>query len=87
MTADGQSKAAHRATMMRNALQAAQIQDGLIPADSPSGFVREDWQQRSDGLPDWFGPEYHPTDEALASFSEPLDRRVASSDTEPLFRK
>jgi hypothetical protein len=56
-----------RAQMQRNMLHAVQVQDGLIPADSPPGFTLP---QPTDakGLPWWFGPGYKPTPEALAAF-------------------
>ena len=44
-----------------------QIDAGLIPEDSPPGFLREDWP--TDGtVPPWFGPDYNPTPEAIESF-------------------
>ena len=62
----------------------AEVDAGLLPADSPPDFVRSDWQQRPDGLPGWFPPEYHPTNEALEEFAKrpddpkPGDCRVLS---------
>ena len=56
-------------------LHAAQVQDGLIPADSPPGFVRPEGKGALvDGIPWWFGGKanFNPTPEALAEFSKPL---------------
>ena len=64
---------ANRERLRRILLHAAQVQDGLIPADSPDEFTVP--QPEDDkGLPWWFGPDYHPTDEALAEFAEPVPR-------------
>jgi len=46
-----------------------QVDAGLIPKDSPPDFVRP--EGLVDGKPWWFGPDYHPTPEALAAFSRP----------------
>ena len=48
-----------------------EVEAGLIPADSPPDFVRSDWKPGPGGLPGWFGPDYHPTPEAIAAFAEP----------------
>jgi len=62
---------AHLERMKRIMLHAAQVQDGLIPADSPDDFTVP--QPLDDkGLPWWFGPDYQPTDEALAEFAKPM---------------
>lgn len=50
---------------------AQQVEEGLIPADSPPDFVRPD-DAEVDGKPWWFGPDYNPTDEAIAEFSKPV---------------
>ncbi len=49
-----------------------QVEQGLIPADSPPTFIRPEGDDALDerGLPWWFGPGYHPTPEALESFSD-----------------
>jgi hypothetical protein len=61
-----------RDRMKRIILHAAQVQDGLVPEDSPGDFtVPQPLDDR--GLPWWFGPDYKPTDEALAAaFGGPL---------------
>jgi hypothetical protein len=69
---------ADRERMHRNLLHAAQVQDGLIPADSPPDFTVPQ-PLDSKGLPWWFGPDYHPTPEAIAAFSEPPDQPPAAS--------
>ena len=56
-------------------LHAVQVQDGLIPADSPPDFVRPEGDDALvDGLPWWYGGKanYKPTSEALAEFSKPI---------------
>lgn len=49
---------------------ATRIESGDLPADTPF----DDQQQLSgelvNGLPSWFGPDYHPTEEAIESFLE-----------------
>jgi hypothetical protein len=60
---------ADREKMKRNMLHAAQVQEGLIPADSPAGFTLPQ-PEDSKGLPWFFGPDYHPTEEALIEFSK-----------------
>lgn len=51
---------ADRERMMRNMLHAVQVQEGLIPPDSPPDFTVP--QPLDDkGLPWWFGPDYMPT--------------------------
>ena len=54
----------------------AQVEAGLIPSDSPPDFVRPEGEAALDerGLPWWFGPDYHPTPEAIAEFSKPIPR-------------
>ena len=49
-----------------------QVDAGLIPKDSPPDFVRPEGDDALDerGLPWWFGPDYHPTERALAEFSK-----------------
>jgi hypothetical protein len=61
-----------RDRMKRIILHAAQVQDGLVPEDSPGDFtVPQPLDAR--GLPWWFGPDYHPTDEALGeAFGGPM---------------
>ncbi len=56
-------------------LHQQQVDSGLIPEDSPPMFVRPEGADALDerGLPWWFGPDYHPTPEALAAFSRPPD--------------
>jgi hypothetical protein len=50
-----------------------QVADGLIPADSPPAFtVPQTVDER--GLPWWFGPDYHPTERAIAEFSKPMSQ-------------
>lgn len=62
---------ADRERMRRIILHAAQVQDGLIPADSPDDFTVP--QPLDDkGLPYWFGPDYHPTVEAIEEFTKPM---------------
>ena len=53
--------------MKRIMLHAVQVQDGLIPADSPDDFVKPEGDAALDenGLPWWFGPNFCPTPEAL----------------------
>ena len=48
----------------------AQVREGLIPPDSPPRFVLPDEVHRLiNGLPWWFGPDFHPTEEALKALS------------------
>ncbi len=62
------------------ALHAQQVEAGLIPADAPPDFVLP--QPLDDrGLPWWFGPDYHPTPEALAEFSKPLPGGPSAEET------
>jgi len=72
-----------KARMERIFLHAQQVQAGLIPADSPPDFVRPEGNAALDerGLPWWFGPDYHPTPEALAEFSKPMN--ASDQDEEP----
>jgi hypothetical protein len=66
---------ADRERMMRDMLHAVQVQEGLIPPDSPPDFVRPEGDDALvDGLPWWFGGKanYQPTPEALAEFSTPM---------------
>lgn len=50
---------------------AQQVEAGLIPADSPPDFVRPEGDAAEvDGKPWWFGPDYAPTDQAIAAFAE-----------------
>jgi hypothetical protein len=65
------SAEAHR-TVEKMVLHAVQVAEGLIPEDSPPTFTLP--QPLDDkGLPWWFGPDYHPTPEAVAEFSKPMD--------------
>lgn len=57
--------------MQRGILHAAQVQDGLIPEDSPDDFTVPQ-PADSRGLPWFFGPDYKPTPEALAEFTGPM---------------
>lgn len=69
--------------MRHNMLHAIQVQEGLIPEDSPPAFVRPEGDDALvDGLPWWFGPDYSPTSEAIAEFSKPvgLNRPDAQSE-------
>ena len=50
----------------RMMLHAMQVADGLIPEDSPPDFVAPD-DLPENGLPWWFGPDYHPTPRPLPS--------------------
>jgi hypothetical protein len=64
-----------RNRMNRNMLHAVQVQEGVIPADSPPDFVRPQGEGALvDGLPWWFGGKanYKATPEALAEFSNPM---------------
>ncbi len=63
---------ADRERMKRSMLHAVQVQEGLIPADSPPDFVRPEGDAATDerGLPWWFGPEYCPTPEAIREFGK-----------------
>jgi hypothetical protein len=66
---------ADRERMRRNMLHAVQVQDGLIPPDSPDDFVRPEGDDAFvDGKPWSFGGKanYKPTPEALAEFSKPM---------------
>ena len=58
---------ADRERMKRIMLHAVQVQDGLIPANSPDDFVKPEGDTALDkkGLPWWFGPDFHPTQVAL----------------------
>jgi hypothetical protein len=69
--------------MHRNMLHAAQVQNGLIPADSPPDFTLPQ-PLDSKGLPWWFGPDYDPTPEAIGAFSEPPDQPPAGSDVDEI---
>ena len=62
-----------------------QVDAGLIPKDSPPDFVRPegDDAQTSEGLPWWFGEDFHPTPEALKSFEEPVPGHPANNDGGP----
>ena len=62
------------ARIERMMLHIQQVDAGLIPADSPPDFVRPEGDRAHDerGLPWWFGPDYHPTPQALAEFSKPV---------------
>lgn len=53
-------------------LHMEQVEAGLIPSDSPPTFTLPEGPDAVDenGLPWWFGSEYHPTDEALAEFAK-----------------
>lgn len=69
MASDGVSDA-NRERMMRLMLHAAQVQDGLVPEDSPDDFTVPQALDEK-GLPWWFGPDYKPTPEAQNEFSKP----------------
>ena len=58
--------------MKRGILHAVQVQEGLIPADSPDDFTVP--QPMKDGMPWYFGGKsnYKPTPEALAEFAKPM---------------
>ena len=72
--------AADEAKMKRIILHAVQVQDGLIPTDSPPDFVRPEGEDALvDGLPWWFGPDYKPTPEAIAEFSKPFGSELLTS--------
>jgi hypothetical protein len=59
-----------------------QVEAGLIPADSPPDFVRPEGEDGMvNGLPSWFGPDYHPTEAALKSFEEPVPGATKESKT------
>ncbi len=61
---------AHRERMKRIMLHATQVQEGLIPEDSPDDFTVP--QPPDDkGLPWFFGPDYAPTEEAMEAFTGP----------------
>lgn len=61
---------AHRDRMKRIMLHAVQVQDGLVPADSPDDFTVP--QPLTDkGLPWFFGDDFAPTEEALSEFTGP----------------
>jgi hypothetical protein len=61
------SKEELKAHADRMTLHAHQIMAGLIPPDSPPGFtVPQPTDER--GLPWWFGPDYKPTEEAMAAW-------------------
>lgn len=64
-----------RATMYRLMLHAVQVQDGLIPPDSPPDFTLPQ-PLDARGLPWWFGPDFHPTPAALKEFSPGPDELV-----------
>lgn len=52
----------------KHLLHVEQVTQGLIPADSPPTFTLPEGDDALvDGLPWWFGPDYHPTPEALAA--------------------
>ncbi|MGA2931674.1 MAG: hypothetical protein ABSE98_06260 [Acidimicrobiales bacterium] len=54
-------------------LHQQQVDAGLIPEDSPPTFVRPEGDAALvNNLPWWFGPDYHPTPEAIAEFSRPI---------------
>lgn len=55
-----------------------QVEDGLIPEDSPPLFTVPQ-PLDAKGLPWWFGPDYKPTEEAIAEFEKPLP--AAADDT------
>jgi hypothetical protein len=63
----------HVDRITRESIHAAQVKDGLIPADSPPDFVRPEGEAAvgENGLPSWFGPNYKPTSEAIKAFAEP----------------
>lgn len=50
---------------------AQQVSAGLIPADSPTDFVRPEGDAALDskGRPWWFGSSYSPTEEAIKAFA------------------
>lgn len=55
----------------RIAQHAAQVADGKIPPDSPPDFVLPADPVDRKGLPWWFGPDYHPTEQAIEQFETP----------------
>jgi hypothetical protein len=69
MSGDEEAEA-YVATLAKHAIQ---VEEGLIPADSPPTFLRPEGEDALvDGLPWWFGGKanYKPTPEALAEFSK-----------------
>jgi hypothetical protein len=67
---DAVASDANRERMKRIMLHAVQVQDGLIPEDSPDDFVLPR-PLDDNGLPWFFGPDYNPTKQALDEFSKP----------------
>jgi len=61
--------AAGRGTAQAYALM-DEVERGLIPADSPPDFLREDWVPDAKGLPGWFGPDCAPTEDVLDAFAK-----------------
>ena len=64
---------ADRERMKRNMLHAVQVQEGVVPADSPDDFTVP--QPLDSKGRQWFlgGGQYHPTEEALEEFSNPKE--------------
>ena len=61
---------ANRDKMRRILLHAVQVQDGLIPADSPDDFTLPK-PLTAQGLPWFVGPDYKPSTEAIEEFTKP----------------
>ncbi len=56
------------ALVERMAQHTREVEAGLIPADSPPGFIRSDWKLDERGFPGWFGPDWKPTERAIKAF-------------------
>lgn len=70
-----------KARAERLKLHCEQVMAGLIPPDAPPMFTLP--QPVDDrGLPWWFGPDYHPTPEALEAFGRPPVSRADPEEPE-----
>ena len=56
-----------------------EVEQGLIPADSPVDFVRADWKPDVKGFPGWYGPDYDPTERERKEFQKSVGERADTS--------
>lgn len=63
---------ASKELIAKHVLHVHQVQEGLIPADSPPTFTLPEGPDAigANGMPWFYGPDFHPTPEAVTSFSE-----------------
>lgn len=55
----------------------AEVNAGLIPADSPVDFIRSDWEPDENGRPGWFGPNWDPDEATIDSAQEAQNQNAA----------